>query len=280
MPARRAVTGRSQEPRKRFAEELRLLRAERELPLRKLGEAVGWDWSLFSKMENGETLGGPEVVQALDQYYGTPGLLLTLWELAMGDSTQFKERYQRYMKLEADAVSLWHYAAGALPGLLQTKKYAQFFLSAGGMNGEELTTQVEARIGRRELLSGENPPPFRSILSEAVLRTPLPNKDSWREQLEYLIKMSEQRNITVQVVPNSVGPHALTNTHVVFMRTADGPAVAWVETGYSGELVEDAAAVERLQVRYDLVRDQALSPVESREFIMDMLEAVSCTSLT
>ncbi len=155
MPARRAVTGRSQEPRKRFAEELRSLRAERELPLRKLGEVVGWDWSLFSKMENGETLGGPEVVQALDQYYGTPGLLLTLWELAVSDPTQFKERYQRYMRLEADAVSLWHYAVGALPGLLQTKRYAQFFLSAGGMDGEELTTQVEARIGRRELLSGK-----------------------------------------------------------------------------------------------------------------------------
>ncbi|MEV7674373.1 helix-turn-helix transcriptional regulator [Streptomyces sp. NPDC088752] len=280
MPARRAVTGRSQEPRKRFAEELRSLRAERELPLRKLGEVVGWDWSLFSKMENGETLGGPEVVQALDQYYGTPGLLLTLWELAVSDPTQFKERYQRYMRLEADAVSLWHYAVGALPGLLQTKRYAQFFLSAGGMDGEELTTQVEARIGRRELLSGESAPPFRSILSETVLRTPLPNKEAWQEQLEYLLQMNEQRNITIQVVPNSVGPHALTNTHVMFMRTTGGPAVAWVETGYSGELVEDAAAVERLQVRYDLVRDLALSPVESGKFIMDTLEATSCAPLT
>ncbi|MFE5510990.1 helix-turn-helix domain-containing protein [Streptomyces sp. NPDC056529] len=276
MPARRAVTGRSQEPRKRFAEELRSLRAERDLPLRKLGEAVGWDWSLFSKMENGETLGGPEVVQALDQYYGTPGLLLTLWELAMGDPTQFKERYQRYMRLESEAVSLWHYAVGALPGLLQTKRYAQALLSAGGMNGKELTTQVEARIGRRELLSGKNAPPFRSILSETVLRTPLTDTDAWREQLEYLLKMSEQRKITIQVVPHSVGPHALTNTHVMFMRTTTGPAVAWVETGYSGELVEEAAAVERLQLRYDLVRDLSLSPAGSRKFIMDMLEATSC----
>ncbi|MGW3391042.1 helix-turn-helix domain-containing protein [Streptomyces cinereoruber] len=276
MPARRAVTGRSQEPRKRFAEELRSLRAERGLTLRKLGDVVGWDWSLFSKMENGETLGGPEVVRALDQYYGTPGLLLTLWELAMGDPTQFKEPYQRYMRLESEAVSLWHYAVGALPGLLQTKGYAQALLSAGGMDGKELTTQVEARIGRRELLSGENAPPFRSILSETVLRTPLPSKDAWREQLEYLLKMSEQRNVTIQITPHSVGPHALTNTHVMFMRTTAGHAVAWVETGYSGELVEEAAAVERLQLRYDLVRDLSLSPTGSREFIMDMLEAISC----
>lgn len=45
-------------------------------------------------MEKGETVGGPEVVQALDQYYGTPGLLLALWELAISDQTQFKERYR------------------------------------------------------------------------------------------------------------------------------------------------------------------------------------------
>ncbi len=84
MPPRRAVTGRSQEPRQRFVEELRLLRAQKGDSLRQLGEVLGWDWSLFGKMERGETLGGPEVVQALDQHYGTPGLLLTLWELAAG----------------------------------------------------------------------------------------------------------------------------------------------------------------------------------------------------
>jgi transcriptional regulator with XRE-family HTH domain len=88
MPTRRAVTGRSREPRARFAEELRLLRTQRGDSLRQLGERLGWDWSLFGKMENGETLGGPEVVEALDQHYGTPGLLLALWELAVSDQTQ------------------------------------------------------------------------------------------------------------------------------------------------------------------------------------------------
>ncbi|MFJ7130301.1 helix-turn-helix domain-containing protein [Streptomyces sp. NPDC098101] len=276
MPARRAVTGRSQEPRKRFAEELRLLRAERELPLRKLGEAVGWDWSLFSKMENGETLGGPEVVQALDQYYGTPGLLLTLWELALNDTNQFKERYRQYMVLEAEATSLWYYAVGAVPGLLQTPACAEALLSAGGMDGDELVTQVEARIGRRGLLSDEGAPAFRVILSETVLRTPLPDRDDWLEQLEYLLTMSEQRNIIVQVVPHSVGPHALMNTDVIFLRLRGGRTVAWVETDVSGDLVEEAPSVERLQLRYDRVRDLALSPAESRKFIMRTLEEASC----
>jgi transcriptional regulator with XRE-family HTH domain len=173
MPTRRVVTGRSREPRARFAEELRRLRAERGVSLRQVGERLGWDWSLFGKMEKGETLGGPEVVEALDQYYGTPGLLLALWELATNDKTQFRERYRRYMALEAEATSLWHFAVSVLPGLLQTPGYAREVLAAGGLRGEELTQQVDARMGRRDLLDGEDAPPFRTILSEAVLRTPL-----------------------------------------------------------------------------------------------------------
>ncbi|MCX4639555.1 helix-turn-helix domain-containing protein [Streptomyces platensis] len=280
MPPRRAVTGRSQEPRQRFAEELRLLRAQKGDSLRQLGDALGWDWSLFGKMESGQTIGGPEVAEALDQYYGTPRLLLTLWELAAADPTQFKERYRRYMTLEAEALSLWHYAVSVLPGLLQTTAYAHDLLSAGGMSGAELTRNVEARVGRRELLDGDHAPRFRSILSEAALRTPLEDAEAWREQLEHLLKMGERQNIVLQVVRQEVGLHALTNTHTMFLRLPEGRTVAWVETGYSGELVEETAAVERLQLSYDLVRDLALPPAESRKFIRQMLEEASCEPST
>ncbi|WP_329148008.1 helix-turn-helix transcriptional regulator [Streptomyces sp. NBC_01456] len=276
MPPRRAITGRSQEPRQRFADELRLLRAKKGDTLRQLGDALGWDWSLFGKMESGQTIGSPEVAQALDHYYGLPDLLLTLWELAAGDPAQFKERYRRYMALEAEAVSLWHYAVSVLPGLLQTEGYAHALLSAGGIMGEELTRQVEARIGRRELLDGDDAPRFRAILSEAVLRTPLEDANEWQKQLEHLLDMGERRNVMIQVVRQEAGLHALTNTHTMFLRLPDGRTVAWVETGYSGELVQEAAATERLQLSYDLVRDLALSPVESRKFVKQMLEEVPC----
>ncbi|MFE3552548.1 helix-turn-helix domain-containing protein [Streptomyces kronopolitis] len=280
MPPRRAITGRSQEPRQRFAEELRSLRAKKGDSLRQLGDAVGWDWSLFGKMENGQTIGSPEVSQALDIYYGTPDLLLTLWELAAGDPTQFKERYRRYMALEAEAVSMWHYGVSTVHGLLQTASYARDLLSAGGIKGEQLTRQVEARIGRRALLDGDDAPRFRTILSETVLRTPLKNPEEWRQQLEYLLDMGERPNIMVQIVRHQVGLHALSNTDAMFLRLPDGRTAAWVETGYSGELVEETAAAERLQLSYDLVRDLAMSPVESRKFIRQMWEEASCEPST
>ncbi|MGP4000352.1 helix-turn-helix domain-containing protein [Streptomyces sp. 8N706] len=280
MPTRRAVTGRSREPRARFAEELRLLRTQRGDSLRQLGERLGWDWSLFGKMENGETVGGPEVVQALDQHYGTPGLLLALWELAVSDQTQFRERYRRYMTLEAEATSLWHFAVSVLPGLLQTPGYAREVLAAGGLKGEELEQQVEARMGRRELLEGDDAPPFRTILSEAVLRTPLRDAGEWRGQLEYLGEVAEQPGVTVHVLPQSAGLHGLVSADMWYLRLPDGRTVAYTENGYRGELIEETGPVERLQLAYDAVRDLALSPAESRKFVLRMLEEVPCDPST
>ncbi|MER6627563.1 helix-turn-helix transcriptional regulator [Streptomyces sp. NPDC000987] len=280
MPQRRVITGRSQEPRQRFAEELRTLRAGSGTSLRQLGERLGWDWSLFGKMEKGETLGSPEVVQALDTHYGTPGLLLALWELAAGDHTQFRERYRRYMALEAEAVSLWYFAVGVPPGILQTEGYAREVLAAGRLTGKELDQQVKARLTRRDLLEGEDAPPFRTILSETVLRTPLRDTAAWHEQLTHLVKMSERPTVTIQVLPHSAGPHSLSHTDVMFLRVPDGRAVAYVESASRGDLVETAAQVENLQQMYDAVRDLALSPDESRKYILRMLEEVPCEPST
>ncbi|WP_328333839.1 MULTISPECIES: helix-turn-helix domain-containing protein [unclassified Streptomyces] len=280
MPQRRLVTSRSQEPRQRFAEELRKLRVERGISLRQLGERVGWDYSLFGKMEKGETLGGPEVAQALDHFFGTQGMLLVLWELAMRDRTQFRERYRQYMSLESDATSLWHFGVSVLPGLLQTPGYAREVLAAGGIKEPELTQQVEARMGRRELLEGAGAPPFRTILSEAVLRTPLRDLGQWRRQLEYLAEAAERGNVTLHVLPFSAGPYGLDSTTLMFLRLPDGRTVAYTENAYRGDLIEENNPVDRLQRTYDEVRDLAMSPAESRKFVLNLLEEVPCDPST
>ncbi|WP_019073744.1 helix-turn-helix domain-containing protein [Streptomyces hokutonensis] len=281
MPQRLVITERSHEPRKRFAEELRRLRGERGLSLRELEREVGWDSSLFSKMESGGTLGGPEVVQALDQYYGTAPLLLTLWELALGDPTQFKEQYRRYMMLEAEATSLWQYSVSIVPGLLQTDAYAREVLSLGGYRGKELDRQVEARTGRRKLLERQDDsPPFRALLSEAVLRTPLRDKQAWRDQLEYLAEAAERPDVNIQVLPYSAGLSGLVSTDVMFLRLLDGTTVAYTENAHRGELIEENAPVEQLQRAYDAMRDVAFSLPESRSFVLRMLEEVPCEPST
>ncbi|MFH0175843.1 helix-turn-helix domain-containing protein [Streptomyces cacaoi] len=276
MPSRRVITGRSQEPRRRFAEELRLLRTEKGDSLRQLEVVLGWNASTFGKMEGGQSLGSPEIVEALDQHYGTTPMLLTLWELAVADPSQFKEQYRRYMLLEAEAVGLWQYSVSRPPGLLQTPGYAREALAAGGLLGEELEQQVDARVGRRKVLDDAEAPPFRVILSEMVLRNALRNSREWRGQLEHLADAAERPNITLHVLPFGTGLHGLDSTDSMFLRLLDGRTVAYTENDVRGELVEESGKVERLHRTYDAVRDLALNPAESRTFILRVLEEVPC----
>jgi hypothetical protein len=135
-------------------------------------------------------------------------------------------------------------------------------------------------MGRRELLEGEDAPPFRTILSEAVLRMPLRDVGEWRGQLEHLAEVAERPNVTMQVLPLSVGPHGLMNATVMFLRLADARTVAYTENGYRGDLIEENATVERLQRAYDAMRDRALCPAESRKFVLATLEEVLCDPST
>jgi hypothetical protein len=175
---------------------------------------------------------------------------------------------------------LWHFAVSVLPGLLQTPGYAREMLAAGGLEGKELEQQVDARMGRRELLEGEGAPRFRTILSEAVLRTALLNSREWRGQLEHLAEMAERPNVAVHVLPFSAGPYGLDSTDLWFLCMPQGRTVAYTENAHRGDLIEDGAAVEKLQGAYDAVRDLALSPAESRKFVLRMLEEVPCDPST
>lgn len=276
MPQRRTVTSRSQEPRVRFAEELKALREASGESLRQLGDKVGWDFSLFGKMENGHTLGSADVVVALDQFFGTGTFLVTLWELALGDKAAFKEKYREYMRLESEAVSLWHFGVTRIPGMLQTRGYATEVLEAGDIRGEELAQQVEARLSRAELLTRAGGPHFRTILYEAVLRTALREKAAWREQLEYLLKVSEHPSVTIQVLLFDAGPCSLDSTDTMFLKLPGGRTVAYVETAHRGEIIEERSTFDRLQLSYDALRDKALSPAASRRFIGRTLEEAPC----
>ncbi|NLU66656.1 helix-turn-helix transcriptional regulator [Streptomyces sp. HNM0574] len=276
MPPRRPVSGRSQTARARYAEELSDLRREKGISLRFLGDAVRADHSHLGHMEHGTSLGGPELARELDRFYGTTHLIV-LWELALRDTSQFRERYRHYMGLEAQATGLQKYALSVVPGMLQTSAYARVLLRAAGpIDEDELEDQVEARAGRKEFLSRAEGPQFRAILDEAVLRRPLPDAGEWRAQLEHLLRMGELPNVTIQVVRASVGLHRLTQTDTMFLWLPDGRTVAYVETGYSGELIERTQDVDRLRFAYDQLRDLALSPRESREVISQLMEDVPC----
>lgn len=275
MPPRKTITGLSNEPRRRFAEQVRILRRQSGETLGQLAERLGWDKSTLSRVERGESLGSPEIVEALDHHYSSAPLLLSLWELAV--PTQFREEYQRFMQLESEARAIHLYAPVLVPGLFQTESYAQTVMKLDEgekIAPEALAQQVEARMSRQELLTREDAPHVRAILDEAIFHRTLPRPEWWREQLGSLLDVMELPNVTIQVLPFSAGIRELNATDLHLLREVSGNTVAWVENTHGGELVEKSASVEYLQRMYDRLRDHCLMPAASAQFIHDLLEGV------
>ncbi|MFJ2262476.1 helix-turn-helix domain-containing protein [Streptomyces sp. NPDC087844] len=254
-----------------LAAELARLREKSGKSLSDLAADTTYDRTYLHKLETGVKLGSPDVMEALDKAHDTGEHLVDLWELARNDV--FRDKYKRFMELEQQATVRYEYAVGAVPGLLQTERYARAVLALS-FPGEEqgLEEQVAARMGRQKLLHGEDVPHFRAVLDESVLRRPMRDKVAWTQQLGHLLTVADQPRVTLQVLPFSAGLHHLMGTSLTILWLPDGKSAAYTETNVNGELFEDPTEVERLKLSYDLLRDFALSPQKSVEVIQETME--------
>ncbi|WSQ10174.1 helix-turn-helix domain-containing protein [Streptomyces sp. NBC_01231] len=254
---------------------LRFLREKAGKSLGQLAEETAYDKSYLYRLETGERLSKRAVMEDLDRYHGSGDLLVRLWRDARKEVV--KDRYKAFMELEATARVMWLFQL-RVPGLLQTEEYARAVLSglSGAQttagNAEEVEEQVALRMGRQELLYRESAPSVRVILDEGALRRPAPNARVWTDQLSRLVEAAELPSVALQVVPFTAGVHDLMDSHLWLLWQRVGDPVAYVEGNGIGELVEDPDKVLAFRLSYDLVRDAALTPVESTAFIKRLLE--------
>ncbi|AYL36824.1 MULTISPECIES: helix-turn-helix domain-containing protein [Streptomyces] len=259
----RAVLGRT----------LKFLRDKEGRSLGRLADETGYDKSYLSRLESGQRLSKVTVMEDLDTYYGSDGLLVSLWKIARYEA--FKNKYQAYMRLEATARALWVYTPD-VPGLLQTEEFAREVLSgprATQQEAEAVDEQVAARLGRQLLLGRSPVPGVRFIVDESGLRRPSASAVTWENQMVHVEAMAQWPNIVVQVLPFSAGVHPLVaKGSLTLLWQGDGSAVAYTEGDSSGLLMEDPEDVLRHRLSYDQLRDLALSPSDSLRFIRDVLK--------
>ncbi|TDC05829.1 XRE family transcriptional regulator [Streptomyces sp. 8K308] len=251
-------------------EELRRLREEAGMSLGDLSEATTYDRSYLSKLERGERLGDFDTARRLDEVYGTRRMLQNLWLLAKDEA--YLGRYKQFMRVEAEASVRFEYSASTIPGLLQTEAYAREQLGTGLLSEDKLERDVEARLNRQAVLARAIPLRLRVILDESALRRRLKDPSAWNRQLEHLVKMAELPNIVVQVLPFGAGLQYLLGGSLTILGMPDGVYVAYLEGSTSGELIEEPAEVEQHKLFYDQLRDAALPPAESLEFIRNLIK--------
>ncbi|MCT9091296.1 helix-turn-helix domain-containing protein [Streptomyces sp. ASQP_92] len=267
--------------------QLRRLRESRGITREAAGYSIRASESKISRMELGRVSFKARDVEDLLTLYGVGDesermSLLGLakeaniagWWHSFGDV--LPGWFQTYIGLEGAASLIRIYEVQFVHGLLQTEAYAHAVVSRGmqGAPCAEVDKRVALRLERQKALVSERAPQFHAVLDEAALRRPYGEREVMRGQLKHLIEMSEQPNITLQVMPFSFGGHAGESGAFTMLRfpESDLSDIVYLEQLTSAlylDKAEEVAQYEKAMVR--LQRDSP-GPEESRDLLRGLLQ--------
>lgn len=268
--------------RRRLGSELRRLREQKGMTAEEVAARLLVSQSKISRLENGRRSINQRDVRDLCGVYGVEDQrvvesLMNMaresrqqgWWHAFGDVP-----YSVYIGLETEAESLRVYDSLVVPGLLQTRRYAQAVIE--GMLPESTPEQIERRIEIRlrrqdRITDPDSPLRFWIVIDESALRRVVGSRDIMREQLEYLARMSTLSHVTAQVLPYGAGAHPgmMGNFSVLEFTDAFDSSVVYIEGVTSDLYLEKPTDVHGYCVMYEHLRAQALSAEASRQFIAD-----------
>ncbi|MFI1409895.1 helix-turn-helix transcriptional regulator [Streptomyces sp. NPDC020707] len=269
--------------RRRLGQELRRLRELKGMTAEEVAERLLVSQSKISRLENGRRSISQRDVRDLCGVYEVEDVRIvdSLMQMAKDSRQQgwwhsFGDiPYSVYIGLETDAASLRVYDPLVVPGLLQTRPYAESLIQGALPEAAagDIDKRVQVRLRRQERISDlENPLRLWAVLDEAALRRNVGNKQVMIEQLEHLVEMSHVPHVTVQVIPFAMGAHPGVSGQYAILEFPDAAdsSVVYIEGVTSDLYLEKANDVQKYSVMYEHLRAQALNADQSREFIADV----------
>ncbi|MEV0881865.1 helix-turn-helix transcriptional regulator [Micromonospora echinofusca] len=276
-------------PRRQLGRLLRQYRTEAGVTLDAAAEALEYSRQKIWRIECG--MGPVRVldVKAMCELYGVSD---EMTEAMRGLATETKSKgwwhaygdavpswFELYVGLESAAARLRGYDESLIPGILQTRDYAQSLFRLGRiLSDEERERAVEVRLQRQALLTRRLPaaPRLESVLSEPVLRRTVGGPAVMIAQLDHLLRLSELPNVSVRILPLAAGPQpgAVAGTFMIldFPPTKGGRAAPEPSVVYSESLTgalyldkpDELSAYERVWRGLDTL---ALSEADSKDMI-------------
>ena len=158
-------------------------------------------------------------------------------------------------------------------GLLQTAEYARalFEMRRPAYSQDEVERMVAARMARQSIFERSPAPALSFVQEEVTLRRPIGGTMVLRRQLERLLEVGQLRNVEIQVMPTDREDHAGMDGEIEVLKFADGTAVGRSDGAFNGRPISDPKQLRILELRYGIIRAQALTPRESLAFIEQLL---------
>ena len=273
MPEVRSPTVR----RRELGALLRALRNQQGLTVEQAADQLLCSPSKVSRMETGHGAATPRDIRDLCDLYGVTDQaerdrMMTL--AREGKQTGWWQSYDldfsTYVGLEADAIGLQYYQSTIVPGLLQTADYARAMLQASvpKLSPGRIDELLEVKLKRQRVLSGERPLHLWAVLDEAALHRVVGGPTVMAGQLDHLIGVTGNLNVTIQVVPFGAGAHpAMDSTFNILEFAGSVPRLVYVEGLVGWIYLDRPAEIDRYQQVFEHLRTLALSPKESIDLV-------------
>ena len=269
MPEVRSPTVR----RRELGALLRALRNQNGLTVEQAADQLLCSPSKVSRMETGHGAATPRDIRDLCNLYAVTDQAERdrLMKLARESKLQgwwqsYDLTYATYVGLEAEAVAISDFQSSVVPGLLQTPDYAR----AGHegtmprLTNEQIEMQIQAKLTRQSLLTQANPLTFRAVMDEAVLRRVVGGPQVMGKQLDRLIEVARLPNVTLQIIPFTVGSHpGLESNFNILELPKPTPSIVFVEGLVGSMYLERAEDLKRYQEVFERLQTVALSPKDT-----------------
>ncbi|QUH04553.1 helix-turn-helix domain-containing protein [Saccharopolyspora erythraea] len=271
-----------------LAESLRNYREQKELTIEAAaGElrtrSPRWSKSKLQRIETRLYVPKPHEVEQLAEFYDVPPENAEALVRMAGEARQkgwwqssaMPKHLYTFVGLEQAATTIRQFELALVRGLLQTSEYARALISAiePATPPEMLENLVAARMVRQQTLKAPHRVKLQVVLSESVIRCPVGAKWVMRGQLEHLIEVSHELDVTVQVLPLAVGPNpGMEGAFSIMTLPELSNDVGYVEGIVGAVYLETQDDVRRCTMRFAALSSMALSPTASEELISSTLE--------
>ncbi|MFB6894340.1 helix-turn-helix domain-containing protein [Kitasatospora sp. NPDC056327] len=259
----------STSPLAAFGVQLRRSRRAAGLSQVQLGQLTNLSDSQISNLERGTRNPTLDWVRAADAVLETGGTLeLMYWSL---NGASLLEGFPEYVAQEAKAVELRQFELGVVPGLFQTRTYAETLAAADVRRGVITADEAEGRISylltRQQRLNSRDAPLVHAVLDESCLRRHVGGTAVMREQLEHLAELADRPRTIIQVAPFSMGERRSLALPVVLLTMADRSMLGYTESQERGFLTRESRTVTLWARDYERLQVGSSSDVSSLEMI-------------
>jgi transcriptional regulator with XRE-family HTH domain len=264
-----------------------VLRRERDrlqLTQKDVAEALDWSPSKLIRIENGTVGISITDLKALLLHYKITDEARVDELVGMARAGKEQAWWHKYrdnhslqfltfLGLEASAIRIRQSQGLVVPGLLQTRAYAEAMVAAEP-DAKRREDGVTVRLERQKLL-GKDGPELIFILDESVLHRRVGSAAVMREQLLQLKEKAAMPNVSLQVVPFSAGRHRglLSSFEIFELSTQEDDYALLLEQPYKDVLIEDSSEETREYVGiFRELEKIALSGAETIELIEKVLQ--------